>query len=359
VSDASLFEQQRRNRRRSAVLVGIFLLFFAWIGFGGDYVFYLYTTPSPASGVSRGPARQMGPLGGYHHTFPWFGIATTLIGLGMAWYGWKNGPKQVLWASGAWQLVEPNTPEEKVLVNVVEEMAIAASLPKPAIWIVPDPDPNAFATGTDERHANIAVTQGLLTTLNRDELQAVVAHELGHIKNYDVKLMTLLAALVGVLALISQGTGRFMWASGGRVPGGRSSGGGGGRRGGSGGLAVLLLVVWLISLMLAPLISRLLALAVSRKREFLADASSAQFTRNPAALASALRKIEDAEAPTKSIQHGSAHLCIADPLGRRTNLHEGFLSDVFGTHPPMAVRIARLKAMAYQYQKTGVLPESV
>lgn len=349
MSDASLFEQQRRNRRRSAILVGLFLLFFAWIGFGGDYVFYLETMPSPTPGLSQGSR--------YHHTFPWFGIAATLLGLGMAWYGWKNGPKQVLWASGAWQLVEPNTPEEKVLVNVVEEMAIAASLPKPAIWIVPDPDPNAFATGTDERHANIAVTEGLLTTLNRDELQAVVAHELGHIKNYDVKLMTLLAALVGVLALVSQGTRRVMWGTGGRVSGGR--GGGGGRKGGGGGLALILLVVWLISLMLAPLVSRLLALAVSRKREFLADASSAQFTRNPAALASALRKIEDAAAPTKSIQHGSAHLCIADPLGRRTNLHEGFLSDLFGTHPPMAVRIARLKAMAYQYQKTGVMPETV
>lgn len=356
MSDANLFEQQRKNRRRSAILVGIFLLFFAWIGFGGDYVFYLYTNPSPTPGLSQASGRRLGSAGGYHHTFPWFGIATTLLGLGMAWYGWKNGPKQVLWASGAWQLVQPDKPEEKVLVNVVEEMAIAASLPRPAIWIVPDPDPNAFATGTDERHANIAVTEGLLQALNRDELQAVVAHELAHIKNYDVKLMTLLAALVGVLALISQGTRGVMWGTGGRVSGGRSSGG---RKGGGGGLALLLLVVWLISLMLAPLISRLLALAVSRKREFLADASSAQFTRNPAALASALRKIEDAAAPTKSIQHGSAHLCIADPLGRRSNLHEGLLSDLFGTHPPMAVRIARLKAMAYQYQKTGVIPETI
>jgi heat shock protein HtpX len=351
VSDANLFEQQRKNRRRSAILVAVFLLFFAWIGFGGDYVFYLATNPPLTPGASPGSAAS-----GYHHTFPWFGIAATLLGLGMAWYGWKNGPKQILWASGAWQLVQPDKPEEKVLVNVVEEMAIAASIPKPAIWIVPDPDPNAFATGTDERHANIAVTEGLLATLNRDELQAVVAHELAHIKNYDVKLMTLLAALVGVLALISQGTRRVMWGTGGRVSGGRSSGS---RKGGGGGLALILLVVWLISLMLAPLISRLLALAVSRKREFLADASSAQFTRNPAALASALRKIEDAAAPTRSIQHGSAHLCIADPLGRRSNLHEGFLSDLFGTHPPMAVRIARLKAMAYQYQKTGVIPETI
>jgi heat shock protein HtpX len=118
-------------------------------------------------------------------------------------------------------------------------------------------------------------------------------------------------------------------------------------------------VLWLITLILAPLISRLLALAVSRKREFLADASSAQFTRNPMALADALRKIEDAASPTASIKRGAAHLCIADPLGRRVTSREGFLADFFGTHPPMAVRIARLKQMAYQYDKTGKIPETV
>ncbi|HLB34975.1 MAG TPA: M48 family metallopeptidase [Gemmatimonadales bacterium] len=346
MSGANLFEQQRTNRRRSAVLVAIFLLFFAWIGFGGDYILYLSTMPAAA------PAARGGSRTPYHHTFPWFGLGTTLLGIGMAWYGWRNGAKQVLWASGAWELVQASKPDEQQLVNVVEEMAIASGIPKPKVWIVPDKDPNAFATGTDERHAHIAVTEGLLTTLNRDELQAVIGHELAHIKNYDVKLMTLLAALVGVLALISEGTWRFLGRGGGRVAG-RSSGGG---RKGGGGLVVVLLVLWLISVLLAPIVSRLLALAVSRKREFLADASSAQFTRNPAALAAALRKIEDAAAPTAAIHRGCAHLCIADPLGRRINARQGFVADVFGTHPPMAVRIARLKAMAYQYEKTGVMP---
>ena len=337
MSDRSLFEQQRINRRRSALLVAGFLAFFAWIGFGGDLAAFLYTRDLPP--------RE------YHHYVPWFGIVATIAGAAMAWYGWRNGPKQVLWATGAWQLVDPVKPQEKILVNVIEEMCIAASLPRPTIWIVPDADPNAFATGTDERHAHIAVTEGLLAALNRDELQAVVAHELAHVRNHDVRLMTLLAALVGVVALISDGTGRFIGrGGGGRVL--KSS-----RKGGN-SLAPVVLVLWLVTLILAPAISRLLALGVSRKREFLADASAAQFTRNPLALAGALRKIEDADSPTASIKRGSAHLCIADPLGRRASGKEGFVADVFGTHPPMAVRIARLKQMAYQYEKTGELPQT-
>ncbi len=120
-------------------------------------------------------------------------------------------------------------------------------------------------------------------------------------------------------------------------------------------------MAWLISLLLAPVVSRLLALAVSRKREFLADATAAQFTRNPKALASALRKIEDAQGPTKTVKRGAAHahLCIADPLGRRLTHREGFAADLLATHPPMAVRIARLNAMAFQYEKTGELPQEV
>jgi len=347
VSDSNLFEQQASNRRRSAILVAVFLAFFAWIGFGGDLIFYLQTTSEP-SGT------------GYRHVFPWFGIAATLIAAGMAWYSWRKGPKEILWATGAWELIEPSKPEEMVYVNVVEEMAIASGLPRPSIWVVPDKDPNAFATGTEEKSAHVAVTEGLLTTLNRDELQAVVAHEMAHIRNHDVKLMTLLAALVGVLALIAEGTWRVLWFGGGRR--GRAGGGGGGGKKGGGGaapLVAILLVLWVISIILAPIVSRLLALAVSRKREFLADATAAQFTRNPAALASALRTIEDVVAPTKSIKRGTAHLCIADPLGRRLTHKQGVIANLFGTHPPMGVRIARLKAMAYAQEKTGSIPEEI
>jgi heat shock protein HtpX len=337
VSDANLFAQQRSNRRRSVILVVVFLLFFAWIGFGGDYALALVTEDAA-------PGR-------YRHAFPWLGFAATLLGAGLTWHGWRNGAQDVLRSTGAWEVLQPSKPQEQLLVNVVEEMAIASGVPRPSVWLVPEADPNAFATGTDEHHAHIAVTEGLLGTLSRDELQGVVAHELAHIRNYDVRLMTLLAALVGVMALISDGfvrTGRH-----GRL---RVKSSGSGKKG---GLGAILFAVWLISLLLAPIISRLLALAVSRKREFLADASAAQFTRNPAALAAALRRIEDAAHPTRAIHRGSAHLCIADPLGRRSSLKDGWLADLLGTHPPMATRIARLRAMAYQFEKTGTLPGAV
>ena len=338
----NLFQQQEANRRRTIWLVIGFVLFFAWLGFGGDLIYYL-------------SSRNAEP-DAYHHTFPWFGLVLTAIGAGIARYGFATGPKKILWSTGARELTDPVTDKERQLVNVVEEMAIAAGLPRPKIWIVSDSDPNAFATGLDQAKSHIAVTQGLLDLCSRDELQAVIAHELGHVKNLDVRLMTALAALVGAVALMHDGVGRVI-SGGFRSGGGRGFGGGGGgsrgggKKGGLGQLVIILLVLWVITWILAPIITQMLAMAVSRKREYLADAMGAQFTRNPMALATALQKIESAEAPTSSIKRGAAHLCIADPVGRRVNLREGGLSNLFGTHPPMATRIARLKGMAYQRMK--------
>lgn len=340
MSESNLFEQQRRNRRRSAILVALFLLFFMWIGFGGDLGFYLNNAGAEP--------------GSYRHTIPWFGIVMTALGFVMVVVARRRGPRQVLWATGAWELVDPSTPQEKQLVNVVEEMAIASGLPRPKIWVVPEKDPNAFATGLDENDAHVAVTEGLLTHLSRDELQGVIAHEMAHIQNYDVKLMTLLAALVGVIAIMSDGMARVMRFGGGR--GGSRSGGG--KKGGN-PLAIVILVLWVVSIILAPIISRLLALAVSRNREFLADATAAQFTRNPEALASALRTIEDHHAPTTVVKRGTAHLCIADPLGRRLTNKQGFVADMLATHPPMGMRVSRLNAMAYKFKKTGELSSEV
>ena len=323
-----LFSQQQRNRSRSRLVVVVFVLFFAWLGFGGDWIAWEST---------RGAEPEA-----YHHTVPWFGIALSLIAAGVAAYAWKTGPQKVLWSTSAREVIDPQTPAETQFVHVVEEMAVASGLPRPRTWIVPDEDPNAFATGYDEHTAHIAVTQGLLDTLTREELQAVIGHEMGHVRNLDVRLMTLLAALVGAVTLIGDGMGRLM-RGGGRLAMG---GGRGGKKGGN-PLILVALVLWIISWLLAPVIVRLLAMSVSREREFLADAMSAQFTRNPLALASALGRIEAAVAPTPSIKRGSAHLCIADPLGRRTSV-AGFLA----SHPPMSLRIARLRTMASEREIT-------
>ena len=335
--DANLFAQQEANRRRSNWLIVGFIVFFAWVGFGGDLAFGLLTADAPPDA--------------YHHVIPFIGLVSTLFAAGICWYAWRNGPERVLWSTGAWEIMEPATPEQKQLVNVVEEMAIASGLPKPRVWVVPDDDPNAFATGRDAQSASIAVTQGLLATLSRDELQGVVAHEMAHVRNLDVRLMTLLAGMVGAIALMSDGMGRMLrigGRTGGRSLGGRSSGGG---KGGGNPLAIIVLVLWLMTLIVAPVVSRLLAMAVSRKREFLADATAAQFTRNPMALASALEKLEAATGATRSITSGAAHLCIVDPSPNLLSSREGFLADVLASHPPIKQRIIRLEGMGYQQAK--------
>jgi heat shock protein HtpX len=334
--DANLFAQQEANRRRSNWLVVGFIIFFAWVGFGGDLAFALLTADASPEA--------------YHHVVPFMGLFATAAAAGICWYAWRHGPERVLWATGAWEIVEPATPEQKQLVNVVEEMAIASGLPRPRVWVVPDDDPNAFATGRDAGSASIAVTEGLLATLSRDELQGVVAHEMAHVRNLDVRLMTLLAGMVGALALMSDGMGRMLrtGSRGGYRLGGR---GGAGGKGGGNPLGLVVLVLWLISLVLAPVVARILAMSVSRKREFLADATGVQFTRNPMALATALEKLSAATAATRSITRGAAHLCIVDPSPGLLSSREGFLADVVASHPPIRQRIIRLQGMGYQQVK--------
>jgi heat shock protein HtpX len=326
----NLFEQQEANRARSKWLVAGFIAFFAWVGFGGDVAFLLLTRNT----------------GGYQHSFPIVGIVTTLVAGGICWYSWRRGAERVLWATGAWEIVDAATPEHRQYVNVVEEMAIASGLPRPRIWVVPDDDPNAFATGRGPEDASVAVTEGLLRVLSRDELQGVVAHEMAHIRNLDTRLMTLLAAMVGAIALMSDGMGRMM-GRGGRLAGGSARSGRGGKGGGN-PLGLVVLILWLLTLIVAPIVSRLLAMSVSRKREFLADATGAQFTRNPDALASALEKLAAAHAPTRAITRGAAHLCIVDPTHSAVNAREGFVGDLLASHPPIRQRIARLRQMAFQ-----------
>ena len=325
MSDApsNIFEQQAANRRSTVLVMVLFILFVGFLGFGFD-VFLLGFHPG---------ARSIFP-------FPIATFAALLLGGVGAYRGLESGARSVLSSSGAVP-APADDPRYRQLHNVVEEMAIAAGLPKPQVYVIPDPDPNAFATGKDPDHACIAVTQGLLDSLDREELQGVIAHEMGHVRNFDIRLMTVIAALIGaVMLLVEFGSRSLQFGTGGRRSSSRGSGGGGG---------VVLLVLWVIGLILAPLISQLLAMAVSRQREFLADASGAELTRNPGALASALQKIDAAVEPTRSIKKGTAHLCIANPLGSSMDDKEGFFADLFSTHPPIRKRIMILKGMAYQH----------
>ena len=294
---ADLFAQQESNRRRSTWLVVGFVVFFAWVGFGGDVGFALLTADAPP--------------GSYHHVIPFIGLVTSAVAGGICWYSWRFGARQVLSSTGAREILEPATPEERQLANVVEEMAIASGQPKPRVWIVPDDDPNAFATGHDAATASLAVTEGLLRTLSRDELQGVVAHEMAHVQNLDIRLMTLLAGIVGAIALMSDGMGRMIRGTRTVRVGGGSGGGSRGRGKGGNPLALVILGLWLLTLIVAPIVSRILAMAVSRKREYLADATGAQFTRNPMALASAL-----AEARCRGLAHPGDHQRGGPPLHR-------------------------------------------
>jgi heat shock protein HtpX len=315
----NLFEQQKKNLRRTTGILTGFVAFLVFLGAGAD--FFLY-------GSGAGPG------------FPIATIGALLFGAASSLWALKAGDRAVLESASAVP-VDRSDPRQRIFDNVVEEMAIAGGLPKPAVYVIPDRDPNAFATGSGPEKSSVAVTAGLLEALNREELQAVVSHEMAHVKNYDIRLMTVVAALVGSVLLISDWGRRGLGWGGGRRRSSRDGGGGG-------AVMLVFLVLWIVSLILAPLIARLVAMAVSREREYLADASGSELTRNPQALASALEKIGAAKEPTPSIKQGVAHLCIADPKGRLVNEREGGLAELFATHPPIAKRIALLREMAYQ-----------
>ncbi len=344
----NIYEQQTSNKRTTMALLGAFFLLFLVLGAGFDY-FYLSFDPAGAQ-----PTYVMNAQGYYEavntspQLIPYGTIAALLFGVIMVLNSVFNGAGMVLRSTMARRAVSAD-PAEQQFLNVVREMSLAAGLPPPAAYVVPDPDVNAFATGFSPENSVIAVTEGLLRTLDREELQAVVAHEMSHIRNYDMRVMTVAAALMGAIALVSDFAGRSM-RYGGRG-GGRSSGGGRGKGGGP--LVLLLFAVWVLLVIFAPLFSRMLAMAISRQREFLADASAAELTRNPMGLVSALEKIRAAVNPTRAINNGVAHMCITDPRGSLIEEKSGFAADLLATHPPMEKRILALKMMAYQKAPAG------
>jgi heat shock protein HtpX len=236
----------------------------------------------------------------------------------------------ILKVSGAHRVTNDDEPQ---LYNIVEEMTIAAGLPQaPAVYVIEEDAPNAFATGRDPQHATIAVTRGLMRILNREELQGVVAHEMSHVRNYDIRFATLVGILVGLIALIADFFLRLGFF-----------GGFGRRRGGdSGGAGSIMLVVAILLAILAPLAAYTVQFAISRRREYLADASGVELTRNPVGLARALAKIAADPQPLLHANRATAHLFIENPL-KKTKEKTG----AFDTHPPIRQRIALLLEMAH------------
>lgn len=259
-----------------------------------------------------------------------------LFAIAMAWGSYFYSDKIALAASRAHPADEP---EYQRYHNLVEGLCIAAGLPKPRLYVVDDPSPNAFSTGRDPKHAAIAVTTGLLEKMNRVELEGVLAHELSHVKNYDILVSTVAVTAVGAIALLSDLGLRFMWW------GGRAD-----RRDNvdSGNAGAIIALLALALLVLAPFIAMLMQFAMSRNREYLADVSGVQLTRYPPGLISALDKLKGDQAVVHHATRATAQLWIESPLDRDSEADEGkgsWLNRAFDTHPPLDDRIARLKAM--------------
>lgn len=259
-------------------------------------------------------------------------IIATVAAVVMSLGGYYGGDRLALAVAGAKGPLRKD--DQPYLFNLVENLCIANGQPMPALYLIPDRAINAFATGRDPGHASLAVTTGAIERLENEELEGVLAHELSHAKNYDIRFMTLVAILVGVIALLSDFFWRWSWLGGGRR---RSDS----REGGQ--AAAILMIVGLVLLILAPIIGQLIKLAVSRRREFLADASAALLTRYPEGLARALEKIAAGrDEHLTRVSTATAHLYFSNPFGARWR----GLGTLFSTHPPIDERIKALRAMS-------------
>jgi heat shock protein HtpX len=237
----------------------------------------------------------------------------------------------VLSISGAHEVTKE---EEWEFVRRVENLAIGSGLPMPKTWVLEDSAPNAFATGRDPKHSHVVVTRGLLDKLEPIELEGVLAHEMSHIGNYDIRVMTVATVLVGLVALVSDFFLRWSFLGAGGRRGSRDKGGGG-------GMAILLIILAIVAAILAPLVAQAIKFAISRQREYLADASGALLSRHPEALARALEKIAMDPDPLEAANKATAHLYFSNPLRD----HGSFLNNMFNSHPPVEERIARLRSM--------------
>ncbi|MFZ2681546.1 MAG: M48 family metallopeptidase [Patescibacteria group bacterium] len=255
-------------------------------------------------------------------------IVGTMIASTHALISYFFADKIALASTGAKAIKKQDSPE---LWNLVENLCITSGQPIPAIYVIQDDSPNAFATGRDPEHASIAFTTGILRILDKQELQGVTAHELSHIKNYDIRVMTIVVVLVGAVMLLADIMLRTMVF--------------GGKREDKNGAGLILALIGIALALLSPLFAQLIQLAVSRSREYLADASGALLTRYPEGLASALEKISQSDRPLKSASNATAHLFIANPFGNHAK-RKNFVSSFLSTHPPVEDRIKKLRGMA-------------
>lgn len=296
----NVYEQIDANKRRSFLVIALFIAFVTAFGY---FFSYLY---------------------GYDWSFMLFAVIISGVGSYISYY---NSDSIALSLAHAEPVTRKSHPQ---YLNMVENLSHVAGIPMPKTYVIPSAALNAFATGRDPEHAAIAVTQGLLDTMNRTEVEGVLAHELTHIKNFDTRLMTIVAILVGSIAMVLNWSWRLSWHGGGR----RSND----REGGN----AIILVIGLVLVILAPIIAKAIQLAISRRREFYADAGSAMLTRQPSGLINALKKIaahEDVTLETAST--ATAHLYIDDPVTSET--HGSWMAKMFSTHPPILERIAALE----------------
>jgi heat shock protein HtpX len=297
------------NRRRSLLLVAIVAALLAAFGF----VIGFAMTGAPTGGL--------------------IAVVIALVIAGLLSAGsYFAGDSLVLAASQAREVNETAAPQ---LMNVVRELSLSANVPMPKVYLIDDSAPNAFATGRDPKHASLAVTSGLLEKLDREELQGVIGHELAHVRNLDIRFTLLVGVLVGSIVLLSDFFLRWTWWGGGP----RRSGGD--RREGGGGLMIVLYVVAIVLAILAPIIARFVQLAVSRQREYLADASSVELTRNPYGLERALAKIGSDQEVLEVANRATQHLYFVNPIKK----WEARASGLMATHPPIVERVNRLRSL--------------
>jgi len=295
-----MYHQIARNKRNSLIVIVLFVVFWLLAGF------------------------VVGEFGGGSISTAIFGaIILGILGILAALYSYYFGSATVLAASGAH---EADPGQYQQLYNIVQALAIGDGIPVPKVYVIDDPSPNAFATGRDPQHAAVTVTTGLLQMMNREELEGVLAHEMSHVKNFDVRMLLVVTTMIGLAGLIAS----FVWNGAFRI------------RSRDGRAMLIVLAIGIVFTLIAVIIGPIMQMALSRQRESLADASGVELTRNPAGLLGALRKIAANEQPMKNFNHAVAAMCIDNPKEH----HGSFFNHLFDTHPPIEERIAALEKIA-------------